>query len=58
MLASRSKLIASIIKKKLYEDVDQILSISRQGFDVFAQVDFPEVQSLPAYPVKVQFAFL
>ena len=46
MLASRSKLIASIIKKKLYEDVDQILSISRQGFDVFAQVDFPEVQSL------------
>ncbi|MES2613851.1 MAG: hypothetical protein V4591_00380 [Bdellovibrionota bacterium] len=46
MIASRSKLIASIIKIKLYDEVDQILSISRQGFDVFAQVDFPEVKTL------------
>lgn len=46
MISSRNKLIASIIKKKLYEEVDQILAISRQGFDVFAQVEFPEVKSL------------
>ena len=46
MIASRAKLIASIVKKKLYEEVDQILAISRQGFDVFAQVEFPEVKSL------------
>ncbi len=46
MILSRAKLISSIIKKKLYEEIDQILSISRQGFDVFAQVEFPEVKSL------------
>lgn len=46
MLMSRTKLISTIIKKKLYEEVDQILSISRQGFDVFAQVEFPEVKTL------------
>ena len=45
-MLSRKKLICSIIKKKLYEDVDKILSISRQGFDVFAQVDFKEVNNV------------
>ena len=44
-MLSRKKLISSIVKKKLYEDVDKILSISRQGFDVFAQVDFLEVHN-------------
>jgi hypothetical protein len=43
---SRKNLILKIIKKKLYEEIDEILAISRQGFDVFAQVDFVEVGDL------------
>ena len=44
MAISRNKLIANIIRKKLYEEVEQILLISKQGFDVYAQVEFPEIK--------------
>ena len=46
MNVNRKNLISTIIRKKIYEEITQILSISRQGFDVFAQVEFSEVQDL------------
>lgn len=42
----RSKLLESLIRKKLYEEVEHILAISHQGFDVYAKTTFPEVKTL------------
>jgi hypothetical protein len=46
MKSPRSKLISLLIRKKLYEEIDQIISISKQGFDVHVKTEFPEVEKL------------
>lgn len=46
MAAPRSQLISLLIRKKLYQEVDQILSILRQGFDVHVKSQFSEVERL------------
>lgn len=46
MHSPRTKLISTLIRKKLYEEIDQIISITRQGFDVHAKTDFIEIQNL------------
>jgi hypothetical protein len=42
----RTKLVEIIIQKKLYADVEQILTISNQGFDVYVKTEFQEIQDL------------
>ena len=46
MHSPRTKLISTLIRKKLYEEIDHIISITRQGFDVHAKTDFIEIQNL------------
>jgi len=46
MSAPRITLISKLIRKKLYEEVDRILSISRQGFDIHVKSDFVEVEEI------------
>jgi hypothetical protein len=46
MHSPRSKLISILIRKKLYEEIGHIISITRQGFDVHVKTDFIEIQEL------------
>lgn len=46
MSSTRSKLISILVKKKLYEEIDQIILTSKQGFDVHVKTDFPEVEKI------------
>lgn len=46
MKSPRSKLISLLIRKKLYEEIEQIISISQQGFDVHIKSEFLEVEKL------------
>jgi hypothetical protein len=46
MFFARSKLISILIQKKLYEEVDKIISISKQGFDIHVNSCFPEVEKV------------
>jgi len=46
MYSQKPKLISILIKKKLYEEIEQIISIIKQGFDVHVKTEFPEVEKL------------
>lgn len=46
MTLGRTELAKIIIQKKLQEDVEQITSIVKQGFDVYAHSDFTEIRFL------------
>ena len=46
MQSPRAKLISLLIRKRLYEEIEQIISISRQGFDVHVKSEFVEVEKL------------
>ncbi|APJ02448.1 hypothetical protein [Silvanigrella aquatica] len=46
MTSQRPKLISILIKKKLYEEIEQIISIIKQGFDVHVRTEFQEVEKL------------
>ena len=45
-IASRSKLVNELIQKKLYKEIESILSIVRQGFDVQVITSFKEVDDI------------
>ncbi len=46
MQSPHAKLISLLIRKKLYEEIEQIISICKQGFDIHVKTDFPEVEKL------------
>ncbi|KAB8030886.1 helix-turn-helix domain-containing protein [Fluviispira multicolorata] len=54
MAGLRSKLVSSLISKKLNIEIDQFLSISRQGFDIQIRVEYPEVEKILLEILEVQ----
>lgn len=46
MNQARIKLIKELIKKRIYEDINQIINITNNGFDVHVKVEFKEIEQV------------
>ncbi len=46
MNQARIKLIKELIKKRIYDDINQIINIANNGFDVHVKVEFKEIEQV------------